>query len=258
MIKAPGKEDIQRNEERWEKIHDVLKKDAKSQLKDKYAPITPAERKLLALLLEQDDFCGNISSWKPTNSAIEKLRKLGLIEEGFLGGGFRDWLADDVKRLIQDNEIKKAIYILEQFDPEVFEKIEAFLKDKENVFYNTGDFWLIKFEGKYKTIKNSKRLYFLIYLLDKPNTQYSSLKLYWDVHKIMPDRNKFDNEYRVRELKDINEKARTNVINNIKNAKKDLREIHPALYSHIDLYVKTGSSCRYIPPEDFEGWHIRI
>lgn len=134
----------------------------------------------------------------------------------------------------------------------------AIYKDKDNVFYNTGDFWFIKFEGKYGTFRNVKRLYYLIYLLDKPNSQYNSLRLDWDVNKIMPDRKKFENEYEPRAIQHLNEAARTNVYNMIKAVKKDLKEIHPALYSHIDLYVKTGSSCRYIPPASFEEWRIRF
>ena len=45
----------------------------------------------------------------------------GLIEEDFGHGGFRDWLADEVKRLIQDGQVSEFIKLLSRFHPSIIE-----------------------------------------------------------------------------------------------------------------------------------------
>lgn len=46
------------------------------------------------------------------------------------------------------------------------------------------------------------------------------------------------------------QQARQSVRQNINKALKRIEKIHPKLHQHLILYIKTGSTCQYSPPED--------
>jgi hypothetical protein len=166
MIKAPSKEDIKRNEERWTKIHEILRDDAKNQLKNNKVLI-PSNRKLLELLIAQREFVGNISSWMPSRTAEDELARLGLIEDAFVIGGFREWFAEQIKQLILDDEISNVIKLFKHIDPSILGDL-AGLSDKKKAFIQMGAIWIVKFRNKTITLKDNNRLYLLVALLDKP------------------------------------------------------------------------------------------
>jgi hypothetical protein len=169
MITASSKEDIKRNEENWKKIHEILRDDAKNQLKNNKVLI-PSNRKLLELLIAQREFVGNISSWMPSRAAQDELARLGLIEDGFVIGGFREWFADEVKELILHSEITKVIKLLNHIDPSVLGDL-AGLSDKEYALVKAGKNWIVKFGNKIVLLNDNPRLYYLIKLLDNPDVE---------------------------------------------------------------------------------------
>ena len=91
MMKAPSKEDIERNQARQKKIHEILRDDAIRRLKNNKVFI-PANKKLLELLIDQKEFVGNIETWMPSEEARDKI--IVYLEDQFVRGVFDQ---DDVK-----------------------------------------------------------------------------------------------------------------------------------------------------------------
>jgi hypothetical protein len=168
MIKVPSENELNEQKRRWTEIHRILKEDAKRQLEDEVN--TPARKNLLRLLIEQKEFIGDIDTWRPSFETKQKLSKLGLVEDQLITSGesLRYWLAEEVKNQILDGNISNAIKLIDDFDPNIIETLESSLKNEDSVFYRSGDIWFVKFQGKWATLKDSKRLCFVVYLIDNP------------------------------------------------------------------------------------------
>ncbi len=188
MIKAPGKEDIKRNGERWNKIHQILRADARKQLENNV--LIPSKKRLLELLIAQKDFVGDIATWCPSQTAKDKLNVF--IESEFVHGDFdedeiKPWFADQISGLILKGEISKLAEIFYCIFPLVIESLDPELKNRENVFYKFGDVWLVKFKGKSKILLARKRLSFIVYLLSKKYHSFYAHELDQLVGKAMPN-----------------------------------------------------------------------
>ena len=90
---------------------------------------------------------GNINTWMPSMDAKSKLAKLGLVEDAFVVGGFREWFADEIKQLILDGELTKVIKLFNHIDPSILGDL-AGLSSEEYAFVKAGTSWIVKFDNK--------------------------------------------------------------------------------------------------------------
>jgi uncharacterized protein (UPF0262 family) len=68
-------------------------------------------------------------------------------------------------------------------------QLKTSLSDSQNIFSLEGDYWKIKYNGKETLLRDLKRIRYIAYLLDKPNTDFFCPELYSIVNEQMPEVN---------------------------------------------------------------------
>jgi hypothetical protein len=89
-------------------------------------------------------------------------------------------------------------------------QLKTSFSDGQNVFSLEGDYWKIKYNGKETLLRDLKRIHYIAYLLDKPNTDFYCRELYRTVNKQMPEVNEI---YSNMSEKRLNEEERMSLIN---------------------------------------------
>lgn len=188
--------------------------------------------------------------------------KLGVDWEPFMGESFfegfqklpqpvsdrmMEHLVKSVPDLIQDIYTKVSIDISEienEQDPEKIESLDQ--QNDENIFINNGATWTVRFMGKEKTIKHSKGMTYIAYLLKHQGNEFTAMNLKGtlDIDFELVDKQIYDNQDD--SLMDVTEPMKSispEDLNILKNElEKIKKKLNKAMMEHDERTEKTLSN----------------
>ncbi len=112
-----------------------------------------------------------------------------------------------------------------------------------------GEFWTFVFDGQTCRLRDTNGVRYLVYLLDHPHREVSSLEIRRTTSPAGGD----EHDDAARAL----ERARVNVTRALGGVLRRLEPHHPGLAEHLRATIRTGAFCTYRPDPRVEAtWEI--